>query len=29
LGAHSQAEAITIANSIRSTFTADGGSPVG
>jgi NarL family two-component system response regulator LiaR len=29
LGAHSQAEAITIANSIRSTFTADGGSPGG
>ena len=27
LGAHSQAEAITIANSIRATFTADGGSP--
>jgi two-component system nitrate/nitrite response regulator NarL len=29
LGAHSQAEAVTIANSIRSTFTADGGSPGG
>jgi NarL family two-component system response regulator LiaR len=27
LGAHSQAEAITIANSIRATFTADGGAP--
>jgi two-component system nitrate/nitrite response regulator NarL len=27
LGAHSQAEAITIANSIRATYTADGGSP--
>jgi two-component system nitrate/nitrite response regulator NarL len=27
LGAHSQAEAITIANSIRATFTADGNAP--